>query len=151
MEPASSCCGSGELTLALVCHCRPRRPTPSRLISRCTPCWPRPASTLRAPKRFRVWQRLGACGHAVGVWQEPFTELRVPLLTNLRKNPFERTREEHAIDDERWYLDPMLAIMPSGACVGQRLQSFRELPPRQKPGSFNIERVMEAVSKPQGQ
>jgi hypothetical protein len=36
--------------------------------------------------------------HAVGVWQKPFTELRVPLLTNLRKNPFEGAREEHAID-----------------------------------------------------
>jgi arylsulfatase len=45
----------------------------------------------------------------------------------------------------------MFAITPTGAYVGQWLQSFRELPPRQKPGSFNIERVMEAVSKPQGQ
>jgi arylsulfatase len=85
------------------------------------------------------------------VWQKPFTELRVPLLTNLRKNPFERAREEHAIDYEHWYLDQMFAITPAGAYVGQWLQSFRELPPRQKPGSFNIERVMEAVSKPQGQ
>ena len=29
-------------------------------------------------------------------------------------------------------------------------QSFREFPPRQKPGSFNLERVMEAVTQPQG-
>jgi hypothetical protein len=34
--------------------------------------------------------------------------------------------------------------------VGQWLQSFREFPPRQKPGSFNLERVMEAVTSPQG-
>ena len=85
------------------------------------------------------------------MWQKPFTELRVPLLTNLRKTPFERAREAHAIDYERWYLDQMFAITPTGAYVGQWLQSFRELPTRQKPGSFNIERVMEAVSKPQGQ
>jgi hypothetical protein len=26
------------------------------------------------------------------------------------------------------------------------LQSFREFPPRQKPGSFNLDRVMEAVT-----
>jgi arylsulfatase len=30
--------------------------------------------------------------------------------------------------------------------VGNWLQSFKEFPPRQKPGSFNLNRVMEAVS-----
>jgi hypothetical protein len=29
-------------------------------------------------------------------------------------------------------------------------QSFREFPPRQKPGSFNLDRVMEAMTKPHG-
>jgi hypothetical protein len=44
----------------------------------------------------------------------------------------------------------MYMIAPAGAYVGQWLQSFREFPPRQKPGSFNLERVMEAVTSPQG-
>jgi arylsulfatase len=30
--------------------------------------------------------------------------------------------------------------------VGTWLQSFREFPPRQKPGSFNLDRVMESVT-----
>jgi arylsulfatase len=30
--------------------------------------------------------------------------------------------------------------------VGNWLQSFKEFPPRQKPGSFNLNRVMEAVN-----
>ena len=34
---------------------------------------------------------------------------------------------------------------PPGRYVGQWLQSFKEFPPRQKPGSFNLDRVMEAV------
>ena len=50
----------------------------------------------------------------------------------------------------RWYLVHMFAIAPAGAYVGQWLQSFREFPPRQKPGSFNLDRVMEAVTAPQG-
>ena len=83
------------------------------------------------------------------VWQEPFTQLRAPLITNLRMDPFERAEEENAIGYQRWYLDRMFLIAPSGAYVGQWLQSFREFPPRQKPGSFNLDRVMEAVSKPQ--
>ena len=40
----------------------------------------------------------------------------------------------------------MFAIAPAGAYVAQWLQSFRDFPPRQKPGSFNLDRVMEAVT-----
>ena len=29
-------------------------------------------------------------GQAFEVWREPFTELRVPLLFNLRRDPFEK-------------------------------------------------------------
>ena len=84
------------------------------------------------------------------VWQQPFTPLRAPLLTNLRMDPFERAEHENAMGYQRWYMERMYAIAPAGAYVGQWLQSFREFPPRQKPGSFNLDRVMEAVSRPQG-
>jgi arylsulfatase len=47
---------------------------------------------------------------------------------------------------QRWYLDRMFLIAPAASFVGNWLQSFREFPPRQKPGSFNLERVMEAVT-----
>ena len=61
----------------------------------------------------------------------------------------ERAEQEHAIGYQRWYLERMYMIAPAGAYVGKWLQSFREFPPRQKPGSFNLERVMEEVSNPQ--
>ncbi len=80
------------------------------------------------------------------VWQQPFTELRAPALTNLRMDPFERAEHENAVGYQRWYLERMFAIAPAGAYVGNWLQSFREFPPRQKPGSFNLDRVMETVS-----
>jgi arylsulfatase len=80
------------------------------------------------------------------VWQKPFTQLRAPKLTNLRMDPFERADEEHAIGYQRWYLEHMYMIAPAGGYVGQWLQSFKEFPPRQKPGSFNLDRVMEAVT-----
>lgn len=47
---------------------------------------------------------------------------------------------------QRWYLEHMFAIAPAGAYVARWLQSFKEFPPRQKPGSFNLDRVMEAVT-----
>ena len=82
---------------------------------------------------------------ACEVWQEPFTPLRAPMLTNLRMDPFERAEQEHAMGYQRWYMEHMFVIAPAGAYVGQWLQSFKEFPPRQKPGSFNLDRVMEAV------
>jgi len=88
-------------------------------------------------------------GEGLKVWQEPFKELRAPLITNLRLDPFERAEEENAMGYQRWYLDRMFLIAPAAGYVGEWLQSFREFPPRQKPGSFNLERVMEAVMKPQ--
>ena len=38
---------------------------------------------------------------------------------------------------------------PAAAYVGRWLQSFREFPPRQKPDTFNLDRVMEAVTASQ--
>jgi arylsulfatase len=84
----------------------------------------------------------------LGVWQEPFVPLRAPMITNLRMDPFERAEAEHAMGFQRWYLDRMFIIAPAAGYVGQWLQSFREFPPRQKPGSFNLDRAMEAVTTP---
>jgi arylsulfatase len=47
---------------------------------------------------------------------------------------------------QRWYMERLFLIAPAGAYVAQWLQSFRDYPPRQKPGSFNLERVMQAVT-----
>ena len=86
----------------------------------------------------------------LAVWQQPFVQLRAPKLTNLRMDPFERAEEEHAMGYQRWYLEHMFVIAPAGAYVANWLQSFREFPPRQQPGSFNLDRVMESVSQVPG-
>jgi arylsulfatase len=103
-----------------------------------------------AALRYENWKVtfLRQDGEGFDVWQKPFTTLRAPALTNLRMDPFERAQQEHAIGYQRWFLERMFAIAPAGAYVGAWLQSFREFPPRQKPGSFNLDRVMEAVTRP---
>jgi arylsulfatase len=100
-----------------------------------------------AALRYENWKITFLEQQAEGlrVWQEPFTPLRAPLLTNLRMDPFERAEREHAMGYQRWYMEHMFVFAPAGAYVGQWLQSFREFPPRQKPGSFNLDRVMDAV------
>lgn len=105
-----------------------------------------------AALRYDDWKMTFLEQQAEGlkVWQEPFVQLRAPKLTNLRMDPFERAEEENAMGYQRWYMERMFMIAPAGAYVGRWLQSFRQFPPRMKPGSFNLERVMEEVSKPHG-
>ena len=88
--------------------------------------------------------------HGIDVWIKPFVELRVPMICNLRMDPFERAEAE-GIDYNHWYFEHIFVIAPAGGYVFQWLQSFREFPPRQKPGSFNLDRVMEAITSQQGQ
>jgi arylsulfatase len=101
-----------------------------------------------AALRYEDWKItfLEQKAEGLSVWQQPFDVLRAPLITNLRMDPFERAREEHAMGYDRWYVEHMFALGPSAAYVGRWLQSFKEFPPRQKPGSFNLERVMEQVT-----
>ena len=48
-------------------------------------------------------------------------------------------------------MEHMFMVAPAGGYVAEWLQSFREFPPRQKPGSFNLDRVMETItSAPKG-
>ena len=65
--------------------------------------------------------------------------------TEFRVSKFERAESENAMGYQRWYMERMYAIATAGAYVGKWLQSFKEFPPRQKPGSFNLDRVMESV------
>ena len=100
--------------------------------------------------RYNNWKVtfLQQNAHGFDVWVRPFEELRFPMLCNLRADPFERAVTD-GMDYKRWAAERMFAIAPAGGYVAQWLQSFREFPPRQKPGSFNLDRVMEAVTKPQ--
>ena len=72
---------------------------------------------------------------------------RFSLLGNLRSDPFERAEYE-GYGYNQWVVEHMFAFAPAAFYVGQWLQSFREFPPRQKPGSFNLDRVMEALTQP---
>ncbi|HME73157.1 MAG TPA: arylsulfatase [Myxococcota bacterium] len=100
-----------------------------------------------AALRYNNWKVtfLKQNAHGLAVWQEPFEELRAPLIANLRSDPFERAEYE-GMDYGRWFVDHAYVIGPAAFYVAQWLQSFREFPPRQKPGSFNLDRVMEEVT-----
>jgi arylsulfatase len=100
-----------------------------------------------AALRYNNWKVtfLKQNAHGMQVWMQPFEELRAPLVGNLRTDPFERAEYE-GMDYNHWYVDHLFVLAPAGFYVAQWLQSFREFPPRQKPGSFNLDRVMESIT-----
>jgi len=97
--------------------------------------------------RYNNWKIVFAEQRAEGfdVWEEPFTFLRLPKIFNLRMDPFEQA-DQIAIGYSRWRLDRLFLLVPAQAYVGQFLSTFQEFPPRQKPGSFSIDQVMEAMN-----
>ena len=101
-----------------------------------------------AALRYNQWKVtfLVQNAHGLQVWMQPFTALRAPLIENLRTDPFERAEYE-GMDYNRWFVDHVFVLAPAGFYVAQWLQSFREFPPRQKPGTFNLDRVMEEITQ----
>jgi len=96
--------------------------------------------------RYNQWKFVFAEQRAEGfdVWQEPFVPLRLPKLFNLRSDPFE-TADHEGMDYERWRVEHIFLMVPAQQYVGQFLSTFKEYPPRQKPGSFSIDQVLETL------
>lgn len=80
-------------------------------------------------------------------WMEPFTPLRVPLIFNLRRDPYERSYQTSNTYYD-WLLDRAYLLVPAQAYVGQFLATFQEFPPRQKAASFSLEQVMDKLTAP---
>ena len=83
------------------------------------------------------------------VWMEPFVPLRIPLIFNLRRDPYERASiTSNTYFD--WLIDRAYLLVPAQAYVGKFLETFQEFPPRQKPASFSLDQVMEKLAPPGG-
>jgi len=96
--------------------------------------------------RYDAWKAvfLENRGQAFGVWREPFTELRVPLLFNLRRDPFERAQHNSNTYND-WFLDRAFVLVPMQQIAGQFLMTMKDYPPSQTPGSFNLEKIQKQI------
>ena len=78
------------------------------------------------------------------VWAEPFVPLRVPLLFNLRTDPFERaTITSNTYYD--WLFDNDYLVFASQFIMSDFLATFREFPPRQRAATFSIDQAVEKL------
>lgn len=81
------------------------------------------------------------------VWAEPFIPLRIPLMFNLRRDPYERAQ----LTSNTYYdflIDHAYLLVPAQDYVAQFLATFKEFPPRQKAASFSLDDVMEQLADP---
>ncbi|MHC4961079.1 MAG: arylsulfatase, partial [Planctomycetota bacterium] len=58
-------------------------------------------------------------------WMEPFVPLRVPIIENLRRDPYERA-EITSNTYYDWLLDRAYLLVPAQAYVGEFLTTFQE-------------------------
>jgi arylsulfatase len=77
-------------------------------------------------------------------WIEPYTPLRVPLIFNIRRDPYERA-EITSNTYYDWMIDRIYLLVPAQRYVGDFLMTFKEFPPRQKAASFSLDQVMDKL------
>lgn len=80
----------------------------------------------------------------MAVWREPFSQMRVPKIFNLRSDPFEDA-ENSTLFYDKWNADHTFVQVPAQRIVAKWIESFKEFPIRQKPASFNLDAVMDTL------
>ena len=97
--------------------------------------------------RYRDWKLIFMEQRSTGtleLWANPFTPLRIPLIFNLRRDPYERSQlTSNTYYD--WLIDRAYLLVPAQAYVGKFLGTFIEYPPRQKAASFSLDQVMQKL------
>jgi arylsulfatase len=83
------------------------------------------------------------------VWAEPFVSLRLPKMFNLRTDPYERAD----VTSKTYYdylIDHAFLIYGAQDMVGKFVSTFKDYPPRQKAGSFNLDEVFKKMQESHG-
>ena len=94
--------------------------------------------------RFDNWKVVfleQRCEGTLRIWAEPYTELRAPLLFNLRTDPYEKSQHTSNTYYD-WMIDHIYLFVPAQAYVAKMLQTLVDFPQRQKSASFGIEQVL---------
>ena len=101
--------------------------------------------------RYNRWKIVFAeqRAHGMDVWQDPLTVLRLPKIFDLYSDPFEIADHE-SINYGTWRFERLFLLVPAQAFVAEFLSTFKDYPPRQKPGSFSIDQVLESLQRNQG-
>ncbi|MER8442879.1 arylsulfatase [Mesorhizobium sp. M1066] len=80
------------------------------------------------------------------IWAEPFTPLRLPKIFNLRTDPYERADiTSNTYYD--WLLHNMYFIFVAQTAAAKFVETFKEFPRAQAPGSFSLDDAMAKMAE----
>ena len=88
--------------------------------------------------------------HGFDVWKQPLVPRGWPDLINLRGDPFESAPHE-SIGWADWMVRRMYAISAAAVITTDFLKTFLDHPPRQTPGSFSVDAIIEQLEKTRSQ
>ena len=77
-------------------------------------------------------------------WQEPFVPLRIPLIFNLRRDPYERADiDSNNYND--WYSRRQFLLLPAIGLVQKYLDTFEQYPPSQPPFGLDPDTIIDDI------
>jgi arylsulfatase len=79
------------------------------------------------------------------VWSRGFTNLRVPLIIDLEADPFERAWKDSELY-RQWQTEHVFLLVPAQALAAKFLGTFREFPSRQRPATFNLDKIVNEMA-----
>jgi len=82
-----------------------------------------------------------------GGWMGGTVKPDMPILTNLRLDPFERAGIGKSINNYQWFVYEFWRFVFVQQAVSKFAESFVEFPPMQAPASFNLDAVKEQVTR----
>ncbi len=96
--------------------------------------------------RYQDWKAtyLENRAHQLDVWREPFVHLRLPLLFNLRRDPFEKSQKNSNTYHD-WMIDRAFVLVPLQTVASKFLMTLKEYPPSQTPGDWSLDTLEKQI------
>ena len=96
--------------------------------------------------RFDDWKAVYLENRAeqLQVWREPFVQLRLPLLFNLRRDPFERAQHNSNTYHD-WMIDRAYVLGPMQVVASRFLMTLKDYPPSQTPGDWSLQSLEKQI------
>ena len=83
------------------------------------------------------------------LWCYPFTQLRVPRIQNLRRDPFERAQEE-STTYAMCIQEKQFMLVPASAYVAKAVASSKEFRPRGLPANYSLFEALKSMESGDG-
>jgi arylsulfatase len=78
-------------------------------------------------------------------WKLAPVKTKMPILINLRSDPFEEAEASGDVLYMKWCADRMFMMLPASALVAEYMKSMEAFPPRQSPASWTPDAMLEKL------